>query len=110
MESVDEVDEVVEEIEDSPAEEGEAEEGDDASSQVDLDYDYAIARAAILLDTAGDLAVAHRSTDDILKVSAAWMALSSVLGASASEGDEEEEGVQSSGIGFVGGNRNDVSA
>jgi hypothetical protein len=73
--------------------------------EVTLDYDYAIARTAMLLDYAGDLAVRNQSIDDLLKVSAGWLALSQNL-APADE-DEPEEPMGSGPIGFVPGEDDD---
>lgn len=73
---------------------------------VDLDFEYCLARSAILLDAAGDLATDQRDIKKMLMVSAGWLSLSGML-SSNSEGDEDEEddGLPSSSgkIGFRGG-------
>jgi hypothetical protein len=119
MESVDETpEETVEAVEEAP-EEGVTLEGDESPEQateatspeveqVELDQDYALARSAILLDVAGDIAIDRRDPEEILRVGKAWIELAKLLGNSP-EGDEyEEDDVQpSSGIGFVGKAKDD---
>ena len=70
--------------------------------EVALDYEYALARAAILLDHAGDIASARQDIDAILQVSSGWLTLSNLLSSSDDGGDEEFD-TSGRPIGFVGG-------
>jgi hypothetical protein len=74
--------------------------------QVDLDYDYALARAAILLDHAGDCATMSRDIPGMLQVAAGWASLLQYLGqAPSDDDDDDEEETAGNTIGFVGGRR-----
>lgn len=75
-----------------------------AQEQVDLDFEYALARAAILLDHAGDIAVQRQDIDSILKISSGWLTLSNML--SSNDESEEDEEVTKGTIGFVSGGGN----